>query len=407
MISAEGLRLFLKESFMDLVTPTPTTFDLFAKTFAEGGTPAALALIAQGMTAQEALASRSSIVSLMPENLPLFQFLIGQGGDANTEDRQGETLLTQAATLGSLEFLKLFISLGADIERENRRHETPLLRAAAAGKAEICETLIACGADVNRGKSRGVWKDVTPLMEAATHNHAEVCSLLLANGAEIERANPAGETALMKAAAAGAAEACAVLLESGADLDARDVEDRPVLHHAMSGMLSVANENKDRKAHERLIQTLIDKGADLSAADRDGDTVATIISRRGDRAAASFLIRLKFRTKAADAGAPVPYNVDRPDAAGITPLVAAIATGDMNELQNLLAQGADVNKPTEKFGATPLVWAVIADDRPVIELLLRHGADVRGESAEGKNALDYAAEKNDASLVDLLLRQDG
>lgn len=384
---------------------TRNSFDLFARALEEGGRGAALALLQRGVKPGDVLRDRGTMLGMMPEYFPVFQFLIEQGGDPNTPDKLGETPLTQAALLDQRDFLKLFISLRADIERENRRSETPLIRAAASGHAEICEILISCGADVNRARSKGNWKGYTPLMDAALNRRLDVCGLLISSGADINQANAGGETPLMKAAFEGYADICAMLLESGAETDIRDNAGQDALRHAVKGMLGVAHRSAappPRGDYERIIQLLIDKGADMNAQDAEGDTLAAVISRSGDAHAASFLMRLKFRNKVRPQAAAPAAEPD--DASGVTPLVSAVAGGDLHEIETLLKQGADINKPSRKFGATPLIWAVIAGNKAVIEFLLRHGADIHAETLEGRNALDYAVQKNDPALVDILMR---
>lgn len=384
------------------------TFDLFAKALADGGRGAALALLQKGLKPNDVLRDRGTMLGMMPEYFPVFQFLIEQGGDPNTPDKLGETPLTQAALLDQRDFLKLFISLRADIERENRRSETPLIRAAASGHADICEILISCGADVNRARTKGNWKGHTALMDAALNRRVDVCGLLLSSGADINQENAAGETPLMKVAFEGYVDVCLALLESGAKLDIRDNAGQDALRHAVNGMLSQSHRNvtpASREDYERIVQMLIDKGADMNATDADGDTLAAVISRSGDAHAASFLIRLKFRNKVKPQAA---VSASEPaDASGVTPLVLAVAGGDLHEIETLLKQGADINKPSRKFGATPLIWAIIGGNRAVIEFLLRHGADIHAETLEGKNALDYAVQKNDTALIDILMRHQG
>jgi ankyrin repeat protein len=55
-------------------------------------------------------------------------------------------------------------------------------------------------------------------------------------------------------------------------------------------------------------------------------------------------------------------------------LVEAVRRGDMDQVQTLLDDGADVNRPDEE-GYYPLYVAVSRQDQPMIQLLLDHGAD--------------------------------
>jgi len=52
-----------------------------------------------------------------------------------------------------------------------------------------------------------------------------------------------------------------------------------------------------------------------------------------------------------------------------------------------------------KYGATPLSVAVANGDKEIVELLIAKGADVNAKSKEGKTPLDRAINKETADLI--------
>jgi cytohesin len=63
-----------------------------------------------------------------------------------------------------------------------------------------------------------------------------------------------------------------------------------------------------------------------------------------------------------------------------------------------LDAGADVHAKN-KYGATPLSVAVANGDKEIVELLIAKGADVNAKSKEGKTPLDRAINKETADLI--------
>ena len=83
-------------------------------------------------------------------------------------------------------------------------------------------------------------------------------------------------------------------------------------------------------------------------------------------------------------------------------LVEASEDGKLNEVEELLAEGADINGIVEGDG-TALIVAARAGNKPVVQFLLQHGADPNVAATGDGNALIMAAGEGHAEIVDLLL----
>jgi ankyrin repeat protein len=154
-----------------------------------------------------------------------------------------------------------------------------------------------------------------------------------------------------------------------------------------------------RYAGADAVRALIQKGANVNAAEADGTTPLHWAAHRDDLAAADLLIRAGARVNAAnDLGAtPLwaaslngnPAMVRRlleagakPDAAllaGETPVMVASRAGHAAVVEQLVAKGANLNARAAR-GQTALMWAVSQRHPAVVRVLLAHGADLHARS---------------------------
>lgn len=147
-------------------------------------------------------------------------------------------------------------------------HETtPLAIAAHDGNIEIAALLIERGVDVNL-----LSRDFSALMYATQESRFDVAELLLQNGADTEIASD-GTTALFNASAEGNHEAVDLLLRYGANVN-------------FCQPLTLACAYRQMRMAERLL----DAGANINAADEDGDTSLHFAIKSGNAATVALLL---------------------------------------------------------------------------------------------------------------------
>jgi ankyrin repeat protein len=201
------------------------------------------------------------LVAVQNGHYEIARFLMDRGANPNQTNVKGWTPLYLAvanrnalttavpapSTDGVLDFIKLLLDRGANpnhkIKVRTEVHQantslwlkedgaTPLLRAALCGDLTVVRLLLAHGADPLIGAS----DNTTPLMAASGVGWAEgftferspdetleLVKLLLDSGAKVNEANEDGITALHGAAYKGANKVVQLLVDRGADLAAKD-----------------------------------------------------------------------------------------------------------------------------------------------------------------------------------------
>ena len=83
----------------------------------------------------------------------------------------------------------------------------------------------------------------------------------------------------------------------------------------------------------------------------------------------------------------------------------AANSGDLEEVERLLNEGADINARAMN-GMTPLILASQMGHTKVVEVLLHRGADVNAKSNAGSTALMLAKERGHKKII-ALLRENG
>jgi uncharacterized protein len=250
-------------------------------------------------------------------------------------------------------------------------HQTPIIYplhwAAVIDRASTAELLIEQGIPVDARDGEGR----TPLMVAAAFDSVSVARLLLSRGADpLARDMRSGNRPLDFAAAAGKVEVAKLLIAHGAGVatHAWHNGETPLHYAALYG-------------HRKMIAFLVAGGADIDAPDNSGVRPLQYAQMRRQWLAVESLLAL---------GA-------RPDDLG-----DAVNAGDVARVQQLIAQGNDVNAVYP--AGTPLDLAAATGQTWIAGMLLDAGADLDAASDSGRShPLHLAALWNRTGVAQLLI----
>ena len=153
----------------------------------------------------------------------------------------------------------------------------------------------------------------------------------------------------------------------------------------IAALLADAIENQKRGRIDELLQ----RGADVNAAQVDGMTALHWAAWHDDLETARPLVRA-----GADVNAATRY--------GVRPLSLACANGNAELVELLLNAGADANT-TLPGGETALMTAARTGRLGAVRALLAHKADVNAKERQGQTAIMWAAAEGHADVVRALI----
>jgi len=162
--------------------------------------------------------------------------LLDEGANINVTDQRGRTPLMIAVHSNELDLFNLLIEKGADVNIRDDRSDNPLLYAGAEGMLPFVQAAIAAGADTTITNRFGG----TALIPAADRGHVDIVKELLTNSdVDIDHVNGLGWTALLEAVILGDGgtnhqKIVQLLIEHGADVNLADGEGVTPLQHAKS-----------------------------------------------------------------------------------------------------------------------------------------------------------------------------
>jgi ankyrin repeat protein len=154
---------------------------------------------------------------------------------------------------------------------------------------------------------------------------------------------------------------------------------------AVAASLADAAEQRDKAG----VQTLLQTGVDVNAAQADGTTALHWAAYQDDAEMVALLVR---------AGA----NANAVNRYGVPPLVQACTNGSDPVVKLLLEAGADANT-TMKGGETVLMLAARSGNPEAVKTLLARGANPNSRERLGQTALMWAAAEGHAAVVRALI----
>ena len=335
------------------------------------------------------------------------ELFLRAGMDPNVKNNEGyrdrQSAVMWAAAKGHLDLVKLLQAKGANLDEamswaigheqkqvldfmlESNPGQNAInsgLRAAAGkGAIDVVQTLLDRGADINFIDKN---TNTSALMEAAGTNspNIELVRLLLSKGANVNLVSERGETALFRAAEHHNVELVDLLLAHGADVNVKNSQDSTPLHEAISSFSDSRSEEVEQR-RQKIVQILLDKGADLTVIKKNLHPWLTPLSLAIDKELPQIALLLIER----GADPSDPTNINETSDLNYTVLMQAADHGMTNVVKALLAKGAEVNARS-KYGRSPLLSAAAGSrGNEIIPILLDSGADAGWADEFGRNVL--------------------
>ena len=179
--------------------------------------------------------------------------------------------LLLVAERGETEQVLGLLKQGAEINVQDEQGRTPIMRATYAQQAETVDALIRAGADINiRDQNLD-----NPLLYASAEGLLDIVKLALGAQADTRLTNRYGGVSLIPAAERGHVEVVRELLTRS------DVEVNHINNLGWTALLEAVILGEGKVAHQQIVQLLVDHGADVQIADKDGVTPLQHARRRG------------------------------------------------------------------------------------------------------------------------------
>jgi ankyrin repeat protein len=199
--------------------------------------------------------------------------LLNRGADPNQKLADDETALSLAVDADEQDITEILLLFRADPEVMTQRGPI-LMLAVQKGNPQLVDLLLSKGASPNSADESGR----TPLMSAVADGQTDIVRALLARGADVNARTAEDSTALSLAVMAQQVELATELLLRGADPNVA-TETGTVLTEAIT------------QGNTALVETLIGRGVDVSAADSEGRTPLALAIAKGDRRVEELLRR--------------------------------------------------------------------------------------------------------------------
>lgn len=345
---------------------------------------------------------------MYPENYELVSLLLENGADANGKNSIGQNALFYVSSTYDSEIIKLVIEYGADVNAINEYGNTPILDAVCFGRFDLLAIYKDYGGDFtvtdNDGENglhyavRGAVPESFEILHTDFVTGHELSNNLLSYfldvGININAQNIEGQTPLMLAATGeyDLPQYVQILLEHNADPNLRDIDNNTALMYSIG--------------RPRIMQKLIDAGADPYITNSDGNTAldlaeewaieysnnnnlaecARILSELMNISNRTLLslneaILLGYRDQILE-NLEVIEDINQTDEDGKTAVYCAVSKQDIETLQLLIDNNADINAGQTNW-LTPLILALTIADNEIVKMLIDSGADVNLGSYDG------------------------
>lgn len=192
-----------------------------------------------------------------------------------------DSQLLNAAGTGDAEKISLLLDAGADLEARDDRDRTALLVASAADHLDAARVLVSAGADPDALDDR----HDTPWLVTGVTGSVAMARVLLEASPDLTIRNRFGGVSHIPASERGHADYVAFAVEQ-TDIAIDHVNDL-----GWTALLEAVILGRGTEPWQRIVETLVDHGADTSIADRDGVTPLQHARRLGFTEIADILER--------------------------------------------------------------------------------------------------------------------
>jgi len=323
----------------------------------------------------------------------------------------GYTALNLAVMFGTDETVKRLLQVpGVDVNAGSNYSSNPLYNAVGKGNLELVDLLIRAGADLSYRGGKGDEK-FTILINGILSQSAPVVKYLLQKGVNIDELDDRDFSAIGVAASLSLNDIVKVLVDAGADINQKQGEFKQTLI-----MLALHDDNTE------LVKYLINKGVDVKAQAKDGETALYLAASYGNIEAADALLRAgadidkensngfsplfraiqKEKTDMALYLISKGADVNSRDTRDFTPAYVAAEAGDLVSLKKLAEAGADLNIQGGGRGWSPIMKAAFDGNIDIVKFLKNQQVDLELTDSEGNTALDLAEQRYNTDVSNLL-----
>uniref|UniRef100_A0A8D2LMY1 Ankyrin repeat domain-containing protein 17 n=1 Tax=Varanus komodoensis TaxID=61221 RepID=A0A8D2LMY1_VARKO len=370
-------------------------------------------LLAAGANVHATTATGDTALTYACENghTDVADVLLQADADLEHESEGGRTPLMKAARAGHVCTVQFLISKGANVNRTTANNDhTVLSLACAGGHLAVVELLLAHGADPTHRLKDGS----TMLIEAAKGGHTSVVCYLLDYPNNLLSAPPPESTQLtppsqdLNRAPRVPVQALPMVVppQEPDKPPANVATTLPIRNKAVNGRASAVSNTPTHSIATSVSQpqtpapspiispsTMLPvyPAIDIDAqTESNHDTALTLACAGGHEELVQTLL---------ERGA----NIEHRDKKGFTPLILAATAGHVGVVEILLDNGADIEAQSERTKDTPLSLACSGGRQEVVELLLARGANKEHRNVSDYTPLSLAASGGYVNIIKILL----